>query len=170
MTMSRAFVKEDANNQPEELPKRQSSSLPNYVTPMGRAGLQSRVAELSKERLALKAVKSDNPLENQRLLLLERDLNYYERRLKSSILVDNSACASGEVRFGAAVTVKDDSGKLQSFSIVGEDEADAAAGKISWASPLASFLLGARSGARLSWKRESGETWLEIVAVSYILK
>jgi len=165
--MSRAFVKEDANNEPEDLPGRQLSGLPNYVTPQGRTALQNRVAELSAARRSLAAERSEDPFQRQRLRLLERDLSYYENRLKSARLVDNSGCDTGEVRFGAVVTVRDDTGTPQEFVIVGEDEADAAAGKISWASPLASALLGARAGARLSWKRESGETRLEVISVSY---
>ncbi|OGS08694.1 MAG: hypothetical protein A2270_01630 [Elusimicrobia bacterium RIFOXYA12_FULL_51_18] len=165
--MSRAFVKEDANNLPEELPERQVSVLPNYVTPQGRAGLESRLAELIEARKSLISGKSDDPLQGQQLRLLERDLRYYEARLKSAILVNNSGPGTGEVRFGARVTVKDSAGTTQEFSIVGEDEADAASGKISWASPLASALLGARPGASVSLVRGSIETKLEITAVRY---
>ena len=165
--MSRAFVKEDANNLPEELPERQVSTLPNYVTPQGRADLASRLARLIDARKALAARKSDDPLQGPQLRLLERDLRYYEARLKSAVLIDNSGPGTGEVRFGALVTVKDPAGAAQEFAIVGEDEADAAAGKLSWASPLASALLGARTGALISVARGSGETKLEITAVRY---
>ena len=165
--MSRAFVKEDANNLPEELPERQVSALPNYVTPQGRADLESRLARLIETRKTLMARKSDDPLQGQQLRLLERDLRYYERRLKSVIIIDNSGSGAGEARFGALVTVKDDAGAAQEFAIVGEDEADAAAGRICWASPLAAALLGARPGALVSISRGSGETRLEITALRY---
>ena len=167
--MSRAFVKEDSNNQPEDLPARQASGLPNYVTPQGLEKLQRRVEELSAARKPLAAERSEDPFQRQRLSLLERDLRYYETRLKNSILVDNSGCEAVEVRFGAAVIVRDDKGILQEFSIVGEDEADTETGRISWASPLASALLGARAGDRLFWKRKSGETRLELVSIRYPL-
>jgi transcription elongation factor GreB len=165
--MSRAVVKEDSTNQPEDLPERRPSGLPNYVTPQGKAGLQRRVAELEAASKALKMERSDDPLQKQRLRLAERDLLYYERRLKTAILVDNSGCGAVEARFGAHLVIKDEAGTLQNYAIVGEDEADAAAGKISWASPLATALLGARPGVPLAWKRETGETRLEIVSVSY---
>lgn len=165
--MSRAFVKEDANNLPEELPERQVSVLPNYVTPQGKADLESRLARLIETRKTLMAGKSDDPLQGQQLRLAERDLRYYETRLKTAILVDNSGCGTGEVRFGALVTVKDDAGKEQEFAIVGEDEADAATRRISWASPLASALLGARPGARVSVARGESGARLEITAVRY---
>jgi len=165
--MSRAFVKEDANNLPEELPERQVSSLPNYVTPEGRADIENRLAALVEARKALMAKKSDDPLQGAQLRLLERDLRYYEARLKSAVLIDNSGAGADEVRFGARVSVRDAAGATQEFAIVGEDEADAAAGKISWASPLASALLGARPGARVSLARGPQENQLEIVAVRY---
>jgi len=165
--MSRAFVKEDANNLPEELPERQVSALPNYVTPQGRADLESRLTRLIETRKTLIAGKSDDHLQGQQLRILERDLRYYEARLKSAVLIDNSGSGTGEARFGALVTVKDDAGTAQEFAIVGEDEADAAAGKISWASPLASALLGACPGARVSIARGAGVAHLEITAVRY---
>ena len=166
--MSRAFVKEDANNLPEELPERQVSTLPNYVTPRGRADLESRLARLIETRRTLIAAKSDDPLQGAQLRLAERDLRYYEARLKSAILIDNSGSGTGEVRFGAVVTVKDDAGTEQEFTIVGEDEADATTRKISWASPLASALLGASLGSRVSLARGgTGGTPLEITAVRY---
>jgi transcription elongation GreA/GreB family factor len=165
--MSRAFVTEDSTNQPEDLPERQPSGLPNYVTPQGRAGLRRRISELDAAHKALKLEKSDDPLHRQRIRLVERDITYYEHRLKTAILVDNSGCGAGEVRFGALVEIRDESGALQKFAIVGEDEADAAAGKISWASPLASVLLGACPGTTVTWKREAGETRLEIVSLDY---
>ncbi len=165
--MSRAFVKEDSANQPEDLPERQSSGLPNYVTPQGKAELGRRVAVLEAACQTLKLEKSDDPLLKQRLRLAERDLRYYERRLKTAILVDNAGCGAGEARFGAQLVIRDEAGALQNYIIVGEDEADAAAGKISWASPLATALLGTRPGDAPALKKQTGEARLEIVSVSY---
>jgi transcription elongation GreA/GreB family factor len=50
---------------------------------------------------------------------------------------------------------------------VGEDEADAAAGKISWVSPLARTLMGASVGDTVTWKRPAGDLELEIVSIRY---
>ena len=49
-------------------------------------------------------------------------------------------------------------------------EADAASGKLSWASPLASALLGGKAGAAINSKRDGKEARLEIVSVSYPVK
>ena len=53
------------------------------------------------------------------------------------------------------------------FTIVGEDEADTEGGKVSWVSPLAGALRGARLGDSVTWKRPSGDLELEIVSIEY---
>jgi transcription elongation factor GreB len=50
---------------------------------------------------------------------------------------------------------------------VGDDEADVAAGKVSWASPLARALIGAKVGDTVVWRRPAGETQVELVDVRY---
>jgi len=141
--------------------------LPNYMTPEGKTTLKILVERLADTVKSLKLEKSEDPLLRQRLRQAERDFLYYEHRLKTAIQVDNSGCATEEVRFGALVTIREEAGTQREYVIVGEDEADAAAGRISWASPLASVLLGASSGDHLTWRRDTGETRLEIISVDY---
>ncbi|HLD09673.1 MAG TPA: GreA/GreB family elongation factor, partial [Methylophilaceae bacterium] len=71
------------------------------------------------------------------------------------------------VLFGATVTVEDDDGEPQVFTIVGEDEADIAAHKVSWVSPLAHALLGHKVGDSVIWKRPAGNMTLEITEVNF---
>jgi transcription elongation GreA/GreB family factor len=71
------------------------------------------------------------------------------------------------VHFGADLTILDESGRAHCFSIVGDDEADVAAGKISWASPVARAMIGARVGEIVTWRRPAGDTDVEIVEISY---
>jgi transcription elongation GreA/GreB family factor len=55
--------------------------------------------------------------------------------------------AEGEVaRFGATVLLEHADGTRLQYQIVGEDEADPAAGKISYVSPFARLLIGASAG------------------------
>ena len=163
--MSRAFIKGDGNES-EDLPERRSSGLPNYVTPRGREALRRRVEELSAARLALLAQRQ-NPDERRRLSQIEADLSYFRERLESALVVDYANCGAEEVRFGASVEARDRKGVVHAFRIVGEDEADAGAGTISWSSPLAAALLGQKAGARVSWTREDGEEELLVVSVNY---
>ena len=72
-----------------------------------------------------------------------------------------------EVHFGARVTIRDEQGKDHTFQIVGDDEADVAAGRISWASPLAKAMMGARVGDTVKWQRPAGPSEVEIVAIDY---
>jgi transcription elongation GreA/GreB family factor len=51
------------------------------------------------------------------------------------------------------------------FTIVGEDEADVAQGKISWVSPLAKALLNARVGDVVTWRRPVGDKELQILSI-----
>ena len=69
--------------------------------------------------------------------------------------------------FGALVTTVDDDDEKRKFAIVGEDEADPAAGKISWVSPLAAVLVGASVGDSVVWKRPAGDRNLEVTAIGY---
>jgi transcription elongation GreA/GreB family factor len=71
------------------------------------------------------------------------------------------------VHFGATVRAEDAEGRVHRFKIVGEDEADVATGKVSWVSPLAKALIGARVGDTVKWRRPAGEVELEILEISY---
>lgn len=161
--MSRAFVKGDCPN-PEEPVKRSASGRPNYVTAAGLAQLRARVAGLSA--LRAKLLPEMRPDEGRPLPLrqAEADLAYFEDRVKTAKLVDNSGLAAEDVRFGAQVKVRDAAGAERVYAIVGEDEADAAAGRISWSSPLAAALIGKKAGDRVAFGR-CGR--LELLAVSY---
>ena len=165
--MSRAFVKEqDDKPAIDELPERPQSPHPNYVTPKGYAQLQERCQTLLKQRSAL-AADVDNPLTAQQLKQVERDLRYFQARLERAIVVDPTTQPAGEVHFGARVNVQDENGEAHEFTIVGEDEADAAKGKVSWDSPLAHAMIGARVGDNVVWKRPAGDLGLEVIAIRY---
>ena len=164
--MSRAFVKEsDEDLVSDELPERPQSPYPNYVTPIGLARLQAQYAELQDHRARL--VADDDPLSKQHLRQVQRDLRYFQQRLESAILVEVSSQPRDEVHFGAMVDVGQESGERRTFSIVGEDEADVGAGKISWASPLGKAMIGSKVGDSVVWKRPVGDTGLEILAIHY---
>jgi transcription elongation factor GreB len=161
--MSRAFVKELDEQADNGLPERPQSPHTNYVTPPGLAQLQERVRELSALRDVL-AGKEDLASQQQ-LRHVERDLHFYTERIKRAVLVRPEIQPDDKVHFGAAVDVEDDEGEKLHFAIVGEDEADAAQGKISWVSPLAKALLNARVGDRVTWKRPAGDKELEVIAI-----
>ena len=162
--MNRAFVKDpDDTGRPEILPERPQSPHANYVTPAGLRQLHTLAAELAVRRnQLLEEGKLANP---QELANVQRDLRYYEERVNRAVLVDPAGKPPDRVRFGATVEVCDEAGAVETFTIVGEDEADAALGKISWVSPLAEALLNAELGEEVVWRRPAGNKRLEIHAI-----
>jgi transcription elongation GreA/GreB family factor len=164
--MSRAFVNENTAEQaPEELPERPLSSAPNYVTPHGLGLLRARLEALQQTRDQL--LREDQPLARQQLLEAKRDLRYVQAQLERAVAVDPAGQPRDEVHFGATVTIRGEDHHTQRFHIVGDDEADAATGSISWNSPLAKALMGASIGDTVTWQRPAGATEVEIVAIDY---
>lgn len=166
--MSRAFVKEsDDDFSASELPERPVPDHANYVTPHGMELLRARVRELAEQHEQLKSVAEEDSEAKRKLREVERDQRYFNAQLERAELVDPAGHPQGEVRFGAIVKVEDAAGAVQAFNIVGDDEADVVAGKISWGSPLARSLLGAKVGDSVKWQRPAGEVEVEIVAIDY---
>ena len=132
--MSRAFVKEDDGH--ERPIARVASDNPNYVTPEGLLQLESRLAD---------AERAGN----------ERDAAYLSARIADAIVVKHDG-KKREVEIGATVTIATPDGARLTYRIVGEDEADPRKGSISWISPLAQALLGAKPGETVLWERPAG--------------
>ena len=165
--MSRAFVNEDLQSEAQaELPERPQSEHPNYVTPQGLAALERGHATLLAERSALSDDADDMRHEAARRRI-DRDARYLSVRIDRAILVNPDAQPRGEVAFGASVRVRDADGEARVFAIVGEDEADAGVGKVSWVSPLANALLGSRIEDVVTWGRPNGNLELEILSIDY---
>ena len=166
--MSRAFVKEsDDDLVAGELPERPLPPHANYVTPRGLELLQARVRELSERHEQLKRDSDENSEARQKLREVDRDLRYFRSQLDRATLVDTANQPHEQVHFGAVVAIEDDDGTQQEFTIVGDDEADVTAGKISWASPLGRAMIGAKIGDTVVWRRPAGETQVCIVDIRY---
>jgi transcription elongation GreA/GreB family factor len=142
--MSRAFVKESAES--ARPPERMVEEGPNPVTPEGMAQIEAHVTRLEA------SLKSEtNVLLRE---TLERDLRYWSQRKHTAEVVQPSS--DGAVAFGSTVTIER-KGRKQTLRIVGVDEADAAKGLISFRSPLAQAVLGARAGDVIEAKEPLGE-------------
>ena len=142
--MSRAFVKETSESAPP--PERMVDEGPNLVTPEGLAQVDAHVARI------------ESAMQNEANVLLRetlaRDLRYWTIRKASAEIVPPST--GGTVAFGSTVTILR-KGREQSFRIVGVDEADAARGLISFRSPMAQAVLGAKSGEIIEADEPPGE-------------
>ncbi|HEV8442201.1 MAG TPA: transcription elongation factor GreA [Steroidobacteraceae bacterium] len=101
---------------------------------------------------------------------IEGRIGEIEAKLSTAEIIDPSAMASsGKVVFGATVDVENqDDGKTISYQIVGEDEADIKAARISITSPIARALVGKSAGDVVDVTAPGGTHSYEIVKVRYI--
>jgi transcription elongation GreA/GreB family factor len=136
--MSRAFVKEDDAGTP--LPDRPISPERNLVT---RRGLQLIEQELARHQHDLARARAD--ADREAAGRASRELRYWSAR-RASAEVAEPEPESDRVVFGAAVTLLRDDDRQLTLRIVGEDEADLAAGRIAWTTPVARAILGGRPG------------------------
>jgi len=151
--MSRAFVKE--TDEVPDLPDRPISPHVNLVT---RRGLRLIEAEVARHEAALAKAQAAEDAEG--VAAAQRELRYWtQRRATAEVQPPPHDC--DVVRFGCRVTIERDDGREQSFAIVGEDEGDPAAGRLSYAAPLARALLGKGVGDTVT----AGQGKAEIVRI-----
>ena len=165
--MSRAFVKEADGEQVVEVPpQRRHSDAPNYITPEGFEALRARVAELDAQRRTLAGApeRLGRRTDRQRV---ETELRYLNERVQRAIVVEPPEAPCREVGIGAEVDLVDENDDAHRFVIVGEDEVDAGAGRVSWNSPLGRAVLRRRAGDSTRWERPAGDIEIEVVAVRY---
>jgi transcription elongation factor GreB len=103
----------------------------------------------------------------KRLRELDRRLQYLSRLLKDAQVIDVERLSGDEVCFGCTVELEDEDGTRQKWRIVGEGEADAREGTISWKAPVAAAVLGKRVGDVVSVVRPAGEVELEVVGITF---
>ena len=104
----------------------------------------------------------------RRLREIDRRLSHLARVMKAAKVVDPAAQPDREqVRFGATVELADEDDNRRTLMIVGDDEADASAGRIGWSAPLARALIGARAGDERIVRLPSGEKSYAILSIRY---
>lgn len=138
--MSRAFTREDDNEALADIGERPVSTARNLVTEEGLAQIDKHVARLREE-----FAKAEAGAEREQMALAARDLRYWQARRETAEL-SVPGPEEDVARFGMTVQIESEDGKKVSWRIVGEDEADPAAGKISHVSPVAQALFGKAVG------------------------
>ncbi|MEL7535853.1 MAG: GreA/GreB family elongation factor [Pseudomonadota bacterium] len=123
-----------------------------YITPAGFERLQQELSDLWVRRRDVVAALSAAAAEGDRsenaeyiyrkkeLGGIDRRIRYLQKRLPDLTVVRNTTPRDA-VFFGASVTCQDDADNTYRYTLVGPDEADAGAGRISIDSPLARALL-----------------------------
>lgn len=180
--MSKAFTKEtDAQEDDEPALPAVPAGGKNYITPQGYERLRTELLDLiDNERPRIVeivhwAASNGDRSENgdylygkKRLREIDRRIRFLTKRLEIAEITDPSVHHGGEqVFFGATVLYADETGLEQSLSIRGIDEADSAAGEVSWVAPIARALLKAHIGDVVRLTTPSGVRDIEVLDVSY---
>jgi transcription elongation factor GreB len=157
-----------------------ANTLPNYLTPEGAKKLADELQKLaSVERPRVVSEVSDAAAQGdrsenaeyiygkKRLREIDRRIRFLQKRLDAAVVVKSGEVSQGEVRFGALVDVRDENGKASRYRIVGPDEADPSAAKISYQSPLGRSLMKRKVGELVVVERPAGAIEVEITAIRY---
>lgn len=153
----------------------------NYITPQGFRRLREEYEALYGgerpkllETIAWAAANGDRS-ENadyqygrRRLREVDRRINFLARRMKEAKVTDPAQQPDkGRVWFGATVTLADEDDNERVLTLVGEDEADASAGRVSWHAPIARAVRGAAVGDVRRVTLPTGAMEYEVMAISY---
>jgi transcription elongation factor GreB len=150
--MSKAFTNEDTPtpDEAEALPAR-TRRFP--ITAAGYARLRAELDELRKRKPEGRA---DVGWRRARVLV----------QVLESVDVLPPSLVDGRAGFGTRVTIEDRDGEQATYELVGPDEPDIAAGRISIASPVAQALLGRRAGDAAVLRRPKGDVEVTVLSVS----
>ena len=153
-----------------------------YITPTGYRALERELDFLWREERARvtrevsEAAAEGDRSENaeyiygkKRLREIDRRLRFLSKRLDQLTVVEPSEAqsASGKVYFGARVTLEDDAGSEVVYQVVGPDEFDVEAGRISMDSPVGRALLGRKVDDEVPVRRPRGTVTYTVLAIEY---
>ena len=181
--MSKAFVREGDDDE-DDLPPPDATGQPvpkNYITPEGHARLRAEFLQLMDVerpevvRTVSWAASNGDRSENgdylygkKRLREIDRRIRFLTQRLDAAVVVDPSLQENrDQVFFGAKVTYLRNADREETVTIVGVDEVDPLAGRISWVPPVATALLKAREGDVVTLRTPAGIDELEVLEVFY---
>ena len=168
---------EDDDGGPPGLPP----GTPFYMTPAGADAFRDELRRLWEEErpkvveivswaasLGDRSENADYQYGKRRLREIDRRVRFIRKRLERVQVVDPSAQAKrDQVFFGATVTYAREDDTEVTVTIVGVDEADSGAGRISWVAPVSRALLGARVGDLRRLRTPGGAEEVEVVAIFY---
>ncbi len=151
-----------------------------YITAAGEQTLRAELHYLWKEErpkvtdVVSEAAKQGDRSENgdyiygkRRLAEIDRRVRYLRKRLDEMQVVDQPPTNPDIIYFGAYVALEDNEGATTEYQIVGPDEFNLSAGKLSMDSPLAKALLGKRVDDEFELQRPAGAAHYSIVSIRY---
>lgn len=152
----------------------------NYITTGGFKYLQDEFTYLKNTvrpdvtklvswaaSLGDRSENADYQYGKKRLREIDKRLRFLGQRIDAAQVVDPSLGNGDTVQFGATVLVDREDLGLIEYQIVGVDETDTKAGRISWVSPLGKALLGKQVGDEVIIIAPKGNIEIEVVSVEY---
>jgi transcription elongation factor GreA len=91
-----------------------------------------------------------------------------EDRLSRAMIIDPTTLSGDRVVFGATVTLLDEDKKKVKYQLVGQEEADARVGRISYNSPLGRALIGRQKGEEVEVTTPSGDKYYAIAKIEFV--
>jgi transcription elongation factor GreB len=178
--MSKAFTKDNDEEDREDAAPLKELPGKNYITPAGFKRMQDELQLIVKKtrpevtQVVSWAAGNGDRSENgdylygkKKLRELDKRIRFLSKRLDAAEVIDPTKIKSDQVLFGATVTFEDEDGNQKTYAIVGSDESDLSRGLISWLSPLANALLRGRVGDVVTFHSPRGRQELEILAIEY---
>lgn len=156
--------------------------MPNsshQVTPEGLEQLEAELKQLkgkdrpdTVKRLAAArelgdlSENADYSDAREQLAFIEGRIEELEVLVKHAVVVTSKGSSSGGITIGSTVTLAQAGGKTVTYQLVGSNETDPMAGKISTESPVGSMLLGHKTGDTVSVHTPNGQQQYTIKAVA----
>lgn len=152
----------------------------NLITPEGYENLVTelrRLAEVDRPRLvdevhqaALQGDRSENAeyiYGKKRLREIDKRMGFLKKRIDAAKVIDPARQSGTAVLFGATVELEDEDGTVKTWQIVGEDEANPSAKRISWKSPVGRAVLNKTAGDTVTVRTPSGIKEMIIISIGY---
>ena len=141
-----------------ELKKLKTESRPNVIKAIAEARAHGDLSENAEYHAA-----------REQQGFIEGRINEIEAKLSTAEVIDTSKLTNtGKVVFGAVIELEEQDGAHRvTYQVVGEDEADIRAGRISITSPIARAVVGKSEGDVVDVAAPGGIRSYEIVAVKY---
>ena len=155
------------------------SDRAQYMTPEGHATLVAELARLGAERTKVVAGVADAAAEGdrsenaeyiygkKRLREIDKKMRFVRKAIDAAVVVDPSEDRGERVFFGATVELEDEDGGTVTYQLVGEHEADAARGRISYRSPVGAALMRRQLDDEVTVRTPGGVRTWTIVGVRY---
>ncbi len=142
----------------EELRWRQQEERPRIIEAISEARAHGDLSE-NAEYHAAKEAQSHNV----------GRIGELEDLISRAEVIDPSKLTGANIKFGATVTLADeDTDEEKVYQIVGDQEADVKAGRISISSPIARALIGKEEGDSVEVQAPGGARGYEIVSVKFV--